>query len=289
MSLLPRTAASGRPLVGDLRTAVRDLPRTITSYRSPGYRWTTALRLHGGGGDTQLVKKEGVLRAGGHAAQTWGPAVWGPSAGIDVKVVGDRLVVDASRAICSSNWLGGGTGCAEAASSTLRVWSRNVPLAMGTTGLETTIPADARWYRLVLETRRPAGATGSSEVTATWRFRAKGAASGTVRPLFSVIRMEPEGLGGANKAAKGSVVTINVRVPGYAAARINRVDAEFSTDRGVNWDTAWIRKVGSPAVGRHWEIHLRTPVFGSISLRATAVIGDGHWVTHTVIGAYGVR
>ena len=290
LNLRPRTTG-GRALVGDLGSALGTLPRTVVTYRSPGYRWDASVGLHGeGGAGARLAKAEKAYGPGRHPTQTWGPAVWGPalsrsSGGIHVKVVGGTLKVNAARANCASTWLGGGRGCADAAERSLRLYNKGRLVASGTTALTHALPSDGRWYRLVLETRRVPGTYLSSEVTGEWRFRAKARPAGTtVRPDFGVIRMEPRGLTAGNRAEQMGWTTIALRPVGYDAGEVFHLDAEYSTDRGVNWDTATVVKVGS-----HWELRLRTPGFPTtISLRATALVEGKQWVTHEIVNAYGV-
>jgi hypothetical protein len=286
MNLQPRTPG-GRLLVGNLGSSLGVLPRTVVTYRSSGYRWEAGVGLHGeGGAGARLTKSEKAYGPGRHGTQTWGPAVYGPAAGVDVKIVGPTLKVNAGKSVCASAWLGGGAGCADVATSELRLYNKGRLVASGSKALSLGLPPDGRWYRLVLEAERAPGGYLSSKVTGEWRFRAKARPAGTtVRPDFGVIRMEPRGLTASNRAERMGWTTIALRVKGYPVDKVFSMAAEYSTDRGVNWDPTSIRKVGS-----HWEVRLRTPGFPTtVSLRAIALVEGKQWVMHEIVNAYGVR
>ena len=59
---------------------------------------------------------------------------------------------------------------------------------------------------------------------------------------------------------------------------------EVSFDDGTTWQQMDPKKVGN-----HWEVTVRHPATGFVSLRASAEEGDGNTVRETVIRAYRLR
>ncbi|MFD5089463.1 hypothetical protein ACFWMR_02590 [Amycolatopsis thailandensis] len=146
-------------------------------------------------------------------------------------------------------------------------------------------PAEEAGYRLTAEAERDEPwASLSTKVSAEWTFRS-GYVQGPSQalPLLEVRYIPAVDL--ANSAPGGRPFTIPVTVSRQdGPAAITGLEVDASYDGGVTWRPAKV----SGQNGRY-DVELRHPAAGSVSLRAKAADADGNTTTQSLIHAYRLR
>ncbi|WP_177245494.1 S8 family serine peptidase [Streptosporangium canum] len=269
-----------------------DLPGTLTSYRTPGLVWDSALQV-----GTSLLADSGRAMKRGHTHEVWNAAVTGPSlARPGGSRTGDKLTLSAGALFADG--VAGRTGADDAATGTATLTRDGQVLAKTdlagcaieqpqTCELHADLPAEAASYTLSTSMRRQVPySTLSTAVDAVWTFRSASTAKEQPLPLMAV-RYAPAGLDDLNRAKPGSLTRMPLwveRNPGAANAAVRSVRLEMSSDDGTSW-----RRVPVAPTASGWTAVVanpRTP--GSVSLRVTATDASGAGLTQTIIRAYAV-
>ncbi|MFF3670021.1 S8 family serine peptidase [Microtetraspora malaysiensis] len=269
------------------------LPGTVTHYRTPGFTWNTEVTT-----GTSWVRDTGRQLDRGPVRETWNTAVTGPAfATPGGSRTGDELRFPANQLFADGTpGRSGGDGAA----------TGTVTLARGGEVIAKTDLADCdRWEspQCLLSAELPAAkgtytlhasagrqvpyAALSTAVDAVWTFHSATAEKPQPLPLMAV-RYAPEGLDDLNRAARGSVTRVPIRIernPGAAEAAVRSVKLEVSSDDGAGW-----RAVPVIPAGSGWTALLANPgTPGFVSLRATVTDAAGDSVVQTITRAYAVR
>ncbi|MFD8533413.1 S8 family serine peptidase [Streptosporangium canum] len=269
-----------------------DLPGTLTSYRTPGLVWDSALQV-----GTSLLADSGRAMKRGHTHEVWNAAVTGPSlARPGGSRTGDKLTLSAGGLFADG--VAGRTGADDAATGTATLTRDGQVLAKTdlagcaieqpqTCELNADLPAEATSYTLSTSMRRQVPySTLSTAVEAIWTFRSASTAKEQPLPLMAV-RYAPAGLDDLNRAKPGSLTRMPLwveRNPGGADAAVRSVRLEMSSDDGTSW-----RRVPVAPTASGWTAVVanpRTP--GFVSLRVTATDASGAGLTQTITRAYAV-
>jgi hypothetical protein len=240
---------------------IEDLSDRLTSYRSPGLRWVSAVYLtSGAGGATMTGRSTAVV--GQPRAERWGAGLWGIGPATRLHRDGDTWSVAGADPVCPPAGKGVDlTGC------------RSLD-----TELSSHISAGAHWRTVDLVAVRPAEADTATRVLGHWRVRADG--PGT--PALGRFRLFAGGLDTAHRAAAGSTSTLEVYVSRLQA--LKTLTVETSTDDGLTWHPATLARSGS-----HGTAAITNPSAGAVSVRVTATSTSGASARQTILRAWGTH
>lgn len=279
------------------------LPVTRTEYYSPGpVSWRTSVSPQsdlGGGVAHRYRSAERSYRPGDRVTVNWHKGVIAPAfivpepySATPHLVFRDGDTINATLPLLSDSDRHSGLaapegwGFADKGDTALYVGDTLVSRS-GVPGSGTfSVPAAAGNYRLVSTVTRDHPAWPlSTSVSGEWTFHSGHTNTATPLPLLA-IGFDPK-LDELNYAPAGKRFTFPVTVDrqvGTTGPRAALTTVEVSFDDGMTW-----RRVAPEKVGNHWQVTVRHPASGFVSLRASATDGDGNTVTETVIRAYRLR
>ncbi|GAA2609146.1 hypothetical protein SMC26_31480 [Actinomadura fulvescens] len=288
---LEATGKSNSSYLTPLDTSLGALPRTVISYRTPGYKWHPNITINGPHGNARIWDSNNdPVYAARRYKETWGGGVWGPGPrGVDANMWGRRLLVYPRTLICQPPHTVNEDCELSGVTKFSRLYRGRTLLAQGKGDLSARISTKSTWYTLKSTASRPQGALLSTRLWSTWRFKARGyddSFSHGGASLLTVI-YTPWGLDGRNHAARGSLTKIPVYVrdgSGHKLA-VKSIIIEASVDGGKTW-----RRTSVKRDGKRWMASVRNPgTAGFVSLRATVKDARGNTVWQTIANAYGVR
>ncbi|WP_283133833.1 S8 family serine peptidase [Rhizohabitans arisaemae] len=274
------------------------LPGTLTHYRTPGntLTWFSSLAHNPSG---HWVKDTGRTLRGMNETEVWNNAVAGPAlqdgesarTGDELRYAVGSLFTEGTPGRYSVD--AGTTGTVTLAKDG-RTLARTefadcVPWDLGLCTLKATVPAEEAVYTLTTSGRRnPSVSPLSTAVETVWTFRS--ARTAEARPLpLATVRFNPAGLDTANRARRGSLTPIPLRIeraPGGAPAPVvTSVRVEASADDGATWSRIPVL----PGPHGTWTGFALNPKTGDhVSLRAVVTDASGGSVTQTITRAYGL-
>ncbi|MFB9630487.1 S8 family serine peptidase [Nonomuraea helvata] len=269
------------------------LPGTLTQYRTPGYKWFSALQV----GESAVSEAAAKPIRDGHARETWGVAVSGPSfATLGAWRERNALTFDGARLF--SEGVSGRVGADGDATGTISLakgdqvlskidYTRCGPWDPQSCWLAAGLPAEPATYTLTATAGRQVPySTLSTKVESTWTFRSASTTTREALPL-TAVRYAPEGLDAYNRAKPGSSTLLPIwieRNPGAPAAAVKSIHLQMSVDDGATWQSIPVRAKGSGWTA--WVTNPRTA--GFVSLRATSIDTAGNTVSQTIHRAYAV-
>jgi hypothetical protein len=284
-------------------------PRSWVTYVTPG-TWSTSVEAdsdHAGRFyPTASEYATTRLRAGRSYANVFGAAVAGP--GPDFPQTSANYNDDASPYALLSYTpdlyagpaLMGGSVCCDQGTVILRRGSRLVRKhAVGTGGLFTAPIRQSGWYTLTDTDHRwfrgnstPAGLL-SPRVSVSFRFYASSHPAGDgdfQNSPLTRARYQPLGLNSANQAPAGGSTKLDVAIArpmnaGIAtpAFRLKTIAVYASVNGGARWVRLKLRRVGG-----HWQVVVRDPSAGYVSIRSVVTDAHGDRTEQTVYRAYAV-
>jgi hypothetical protein len=266
-------------------------PYHLDFHVTPGYQWTQCAGFGDYGCDALGRVNVPSWRAGQHFAQTFGSAVFGPSAQIQADIAGSQLTVGAR----GGNWLlvdpAGDPYSLGMPTATHDAWlyEGSKLLGQGTDGtVAANLSSATHWYRLVIAASRGPGAGLSKSVRLSWNFpaRADGFAGGYYDYIYSFWpRIVPGGLSERNSEPRGTKTTVPMwftNLSGNVAVRDVQVWA--SDNGGKTWAALRVSRSGS-----RWTFIVANPArAGYVSLRVRGTNAAGSTADVTIINAYAV-
>lgn len=263
-------------------------PYTLDFRVTPGYRYSQCASYGDGGCDSVGTINVPVWRAGDHFAQTFGRAVFGPSAQVDGAVTGtslttgayqgDYLLVDPTQdpysfglpTVTHQAWL------YEGSKLLAHSWSGTV---------SAKISRATHWYRLRIAASRGPGASLFKSLTLSYNFPAH-ANSGGADGFYSFWpRIVPTGLSARNSAPLGTKTTVPMRFANLdGVVAVHNVKVWASVNGGKTWTALRVRHSGN-----QWTVVVANPGKpGYVSLRVQGTDAAGSTANETVINAYRV-
>ncbi|MFF4415637.1 S8 family serine peptidase [Streptosporangium sp. NPDC001559] len=283
------TASAGSPDF-DLPGSPVAMPGTLTSYRTPNLVWDS--RLQYGELNSVEYRQPGVLLPPGSYEEVWNSAVFGPDVtGNKSDRTGDRLSYELGMTHAEGGPGRGGADDEVTGTATLSKDGTVIERMECDPGfdcrLTADLPAATGVYTLTERTTRNVTyASLSTSVEATWTFHSGHTADEQPLPLLGV-RMTPVPLDDLNRAGHGRRTHIPmtfVRAAGHPVPNLTSLKVEASFDDGATWQQAQSTFNGNGAVAQ-----VDNPSSGDfVSLRVTAVDGNGDTLTQTVLRAYGL-
>jgi hypothetical protein len=265
-------------------------PFAIDFHFTPGYTWAATTSF----GDN-LVSQP--MSAAHHYAQTFGNAVFGPTAQIGPNLSGD--VLEAPGFINDylftdpvwdvSSPFGDGSFGLDLGSvqSWLYEGSKLLSHRVGSNAAAAKISATPHWYTMRIEASRSPGAILSKTLWLSYTFRTE-ANDSFINTYTFWPRIIPRGLSLRNAARRGTktMVPIWFNLGDYknSNASVHGVKVWASADAGKTW---YPLRVGHS--GFQWTVSVRNPGKpGFVSLRVQGTDSSGFTVSETVINAYRV-
>ncbi|WP_283136883.1 S8 family serine peptidase [Rhizohabitans arisaemae] len=285
-----RAYAPGEPTAFPQATAL-PLPGTLTHYRVPGKDivWGTTL-FHDTG---QFTEDQNRTLRRRHYTEVWNNAVFGPAprtatrTGDELRYRDTSLFADGTPGRTSTDSRTTGTITLTEDGQTLgrTEYTECLNWEPYSCSLTARLPAAGGVYTLTSVARRDPGVGAlSTKVETAWTFRSARTATAAPLPL-TTVRYTPLGLDTANRARRGTLTPIPLRVeraPGVPEARVTSIQVEASADDGVTW---WPIPVLPTADG--WTAFVLNPAAGDfVTLRTAAADRAGTTVKQTITRAY---
>jgi len=143
-------------------------------------------------------------------------------------------------------------------------------------------------YELDVNAQRTSNIQLSTNISAAWTFSSASVDPNSVLPLQMWSAQFAPALNANNAAPAGGSFTIPLSVnaqPGSAAAGLQTVTVDYSTDDGTTWHSATVATVNAQT-GSYTATVVHPSGSGFVSLRAHAVDFAGNTVTETITRAY---
>ncbi|WP_283136880.1 S8 family serine peptidase [Rhizohabitans arisaemae] len=269
------------------------LPSTVTHYRTPGpgFTWQSVFM---DGQSWQSVGDTGRTLQRRDYTEVWNNAVAGPApqagdsarTGDELRYAPLSLFADGTPGrLAYDAGVGGTVTLARGGQVLARSEFNDCWDAADCTVRTRLAPEEAEYTLTTVARRGPESGSLSTAAETAWTFRSARTERATPLPL-TTVRFTPLGLDDRNRAKRGSLTPIPMRiepVPGAPAAAVSSLRVEASFDDGATW-----RQI--PVVpGAHgtWTGFLLNPKVGDfVSLRAVAVDRAGTTVKQTITRAY---
>lgn len=266
---------------------------STTTYLSPG-RWSLQGYNSQGAQDTLATAFRTVAGGGGYA-QTFGRAVWGPSAGLPF-VTNRSLTYTPYRTISDASTVAATDATAATRNViTLRrsgkvLKTQTITSTYGIAAAFSARIAAAGWYDLSVSATRVQKAPLSTGVTLAWHFRADPART-QIAPGY-LAELTPTALNLDNRAIRGTTTPVTVALSRTdmvgatyqprAAETVKSLTVYASHDGGRSWHAVGVRRSGG-----QWVAAVPEPATaGAVSLRTVVVDTAGDTSTQTVLNAY---
>jgi hypothetical protein len=256
-------------------------PYSLSYYFSPGYRWQSCVYYGTGWCAVDNINPTTTFSAGHTYSQTFGNAVWGPSAQLGVSGIGNQLSVGSGDDyVFNDPTQENDAPGLPFNSDNLRLYEGSKLLAQGNGTVNVRISSTPEWYTMMIRAYRGPGTTLANTVAASFRFRTWANAPST--PMAFWPRIIPPEVTWTNTARARTIqvpvwftdLDGNVTAHGVAIAA--------SYDGGTTWHSERATQSGN-----HWYANVTSPsASGYVSLRVSGHNSSGAWVSVTILDAY---
>jgi subtilisin family serine protease len=265
-----------------------------------GVRWYSTFQEQDTAGNdvNDLVSSLTAFTGGSTSSHVWNAPVIGPAFTSTVGPL--NWVIRSGDLICPDVPLTGDSfgdaghpGIATSASGSLTLKLNGAVVGSQTYPNQFSFcyPVPAAWssgYELDANVQRSSGIQLSTNISAVWTFSSASVDPNSVLPLQIWAASFAPSLDSANAAPAGGSFQIPLTAlpqPGSAAAGLQTLTVDYSTDDGTTWQPATVATVNAQA-GKYTATVVHPNITGFVSLRAHITDFAGNTATETVIRAY---
>jgi hypothetical protein len=255
-------------------------PYSLSFYFSPGYRWQSCVYYGSSACAVDNINPTTTFSGGHTYNQTFGNAVWGPSAQLGVSVIGSQLYAGSGNAyVFNDPTQENDSSGLSYTSDSMRLYRGSTLIAQGSGTVKASISSTPQWYTMMFRASRGSGTTLSNTVAASYRFRTWANDPSTPMPFWP--RIIPAAVTWTNTARAQTI-----QVPAWFTDLNGNVTAhgvafQASFDGGKTWQSERATQSGS-----HWYANVTSPTTsGYVSLRVSGYNSSGDWVSATILDA----
>jgi hypothetical protein len=278
--------ANGGPLPSLFAGQSGPAPFSIEFHFTPGYEWQPCASWGNGPCEAEALNNLPVFGVH-HYAQTFGNAVFSPSAQLGANVTGTRLQAWDTQYLLVDPEFDADSSGLPTPTQAMWLYHGSKLLQHSTSGeINVGIPQATRWYRLHITASRGQGTTLFKSLTVNYTFPAHAMSGGLGDGVDAFWpRIIPSGLDRLNSARHGTKTTVPIRFASISGSvAVHGVQVWMSANGGKNWHL--LRVTGT---GAERTVTVTNPATaGDVSLRVRGTDGSGITTDVTVINAYAV-